>query len=123
MTVANTLSKEVRAAGEARVNGSMTRATGVEPLTGTRGLRRSITGGPGARPLSPERPIAAVQNKGGRTFPRVVQTNLKAVRMPASVEALRLEVGAEMQEEDGISPVRKATLFQAWTEAAAQHVI
>ena len=57
-------------------------------------------------------------NRGGRTFPVAVQTSSKAVRVPANVEAVRV------QQEGVISPVRRAAaLFQAWTGAAAQHVI
>jgi len=63
--------------------------------------------------------------KAGRKpgiLPAAALTSLGAARMPASGAALK--AGQEPgRPEAGIYPVRGAAPFQAWTEAAAQHVM
>ena len=117
LTVRNTRGK-ARAVRPARANGSMTRATEEVPHTGTRGLHRSITGGPAAKQRSPGRLTEGVRSRAGRTSPRVGQTRAKAVRMQAS-EAIRKWIVA------AVHPVRRtvATPSAARIAAAVQRVM
>ena len=85
----------------------MTRATGVEPLTGIRELRRNTTGEPGAKLRSPGMLIAAVESRAGQ-----------AVRMQAS-GAVRWTVAALQPAKWTGAEVPSA----AWTEAEARRVM
>jgi hypothetical protein len=88
----------------------MTRATGVESLTGIRELRRNITGGPGATLRSPGRLSVDALRQAGRTLLRVGQTSSKAVRQVVAALQPARWTEAEVPSV-------------AWTEVEAQRVI
>jgi hypothetical protein len=102
----------------AREAGSTIPSIAKEPLTVIRGLRRSITGGPGAKQRSPERLTAGVRSRAGRTCPGVGQTSSKDVRMQAN-GAVRQWIVAVLQ------PARRtvAAPSAARIAAAVQRVI
>ena len=118
-STAATMQSNIRAA---RGTGSTAPNIAKGSHTGTRQPDRSTTGHQRMKPSSPGKIPVDVPKPAGRIWPAEALTRSGAARMPASAAALR--AGRQPGRPGaGICPVREAAPFQAWTEAAARHVM